>query len=94
MVWKFESRGVSVFFGVQFTAKRSTIELKLFALIYHIIYIQNTGIAGCIVGCLLYLAGNSRPDIAFAVHQTAWFSHGPKQSHTVALKQYLKGARD
>jgi hypothetical protein len=46
---------------------------------------------------LLYLAGNSRPDIAFAVHQAARFSHAPKQSHAVAVKRivrYLKGTRE
>jgi hypothetical protein len=49
-----------------------------------------------VVGMLLYLASNSRPDIAFAVHQAARFTHTPKQSHGVALKgiaRYLKGAR-
>jgi hypothetical protein len=45
---------------------------------------------------LLYLANNSRPDIAYAVHQVARFSHFPKQSHGRAIKQivrYLKGTR-
>ena len=31
-----------------------------------------------VVGMLLYLSNNSRPDIAFAVHQCARFSHSPK----------------
>ena len=47
-----------------------------------------------IVGMLLYLASNSRPDIAFAVHQCARFSHCPKVSHEGAIKKicrYLKG---
>lgn len=43
---------------------------------------------------LLYLSGNTRPDITFAVHQCARYSHAPKQSYAVAVKQilrYLKG---
>jgi len=47
-----------------------------------------------VVGMLLYLASNSRPDIAFAVHQCARFSHCPKVSHEGAIKRicrYLKG---
>ncbi len=50
-----------------------------------------------VIGMLLYLAGNSRPDIAFAVNQAARFTHDPKQSHAVAVKRivrYLKGTRD
>ena len=47
-----------------------------------------------VVGMLLYLASNSHPDIAFAVHQCAQFSHCPQASHEIALKKichYLKG---
>ena len=50
-----------------------------------------------IVGMLMYLAGNSRPDIAFAVNQAARFTHSPKQSHAVAVKRilrYLNGTTD
>ena len=50
-----------------------------------------------VVGMLLYLAGNSRPDICFAVHQCARFTHAPKKSHTAAIKRivrYLKGTRN
>jgi hypothetical protein len=46
------------------------------------------------VGMLMYLASNSRPDIAFAVHQCARFTHSPKASHGEAIKRicrYLKG---
>ena len=47
-----------------------------------------------VVGMLLYLASNSRPDIAFAVHQCARFTHCTKRSHERAVKRivrYLKG---
>jgi len=50
-----------------------------------------------VVGMLLYLAGNSRPDIAFAVHQCGRFTHAPKASHEAAvirICRYLKGTRD
>ena len=46
---------------------------------------------------LMYLAANTRPDIAFAVHQAARFSHAPRQSHAIAVKRilrYLKETRD
>jgi hypothetical protein len=46
---------------------------------------------------LLYLSGNSRPDIAFAVHQVARFTHDPRGSHAKAVKRivrYLKGTRE
>ena len=39
-----------------------------------------------VVGMLLYVSSNSRPDICFAVHQAARFTHDPKQSHAVAVK--------
>ncbi len=50
-----------------------------------------------VVGMLLYLSSNSRPDIQFAVHQCARFTHSPKASHAEAVKRiarYLKGTRD
>jgi hypothetical protein len=46
---------------------------------------------------MLYLASNSRPEIAFAVHQCARFNHCPRLCHEVAVKRiarYLKGTRD
>ena len=49
------------------------------------------------VGMLLYLANNTRPDIAFAVHQCARFTHSPRQSHGKAVKRivrYLQGTKD
>ena len=47
-----------------------------------------------IVGMLLYLSTNTRPDISFAVSQVARFSHNPKKSHATAVKmivRYLAG---
>ena len=50
-----------------------------------------------VVGMLMYLSTNTRPDIQFAVHQCARFTHNPKESHGVAIKKiirYLAGTRD
>ena len=50
-----------------------------------------------VIGMLMYLSSNSRPDISYAVHQAARFSHNPKNSHAQAVKRiirYLKGTRD
>ena len=50
-----------------------------------------------VVGMLLYLTTNTRPDIAFAVSQVARFTHNPKESHATAVKmivRYLKGTRN
>ena len=51
-----------------------------------------------VVGMLLYLAGNTWPDIAFeVVHQCARFSHHPKKCHEDAVKHiihYLKGTHE
>ena len=49
-----------------------------------------------VVGMLLYLAANSRPEIAYVVHQCARFTHNPKASHGAAVKQiclYLQGTK-
>jgi len=49
-----------------------------------------------VVGMLLYL-GHSRPDISFATHQCARYTHFPKQAHEDALiriGRYLKGTLD
>jgi Reverse transcriptase (RNA-dependent DNA polymerase) len=43
-----------------------------------------------IIGMLLYLSTNTRPDITFAVSQAARFSHCPKQSHATAVKTILR----
>ena len=50
-----------------------------------------------IIGMLLYLANNTRPDITFAVSQVARFTHSPRKSHAVAVEiilRYLKGTAD
>jgi len=50
-----------------------------------------------VVGMLMFLAGNSRPDIAFAVHQCVRFTHCAKESHGTAVKRilrYLNGTKD
>lgn len=50
-----------------------------------------------VIGMLLYLSTNTRPDIAYAVSQVARFTHAPKQSHAVAVKmigRYLRRTRD
>ena len=44
----------------------------------------------------MYLATNSRPDIAFSVNQCARFTHNPKHSHAQGVKRilrYLKGTQ-
>ena len=50
-----------------------------------------------IVGMLMYLAQNFRPDIAYAVHQCARFAHDPIKSQVVEIKRilrYLQGTKD
>ena len=44
-----------------------------------------------------YLASNTRPDISFAVHQFARFTHNTTESHDTAVKiicWYLQGTKD
>ena len=43
-----------------------------------------------VVWILLYLAGNNQPDITFAVHQAAWFSHRPMQCHEDVVKHIVR----
>ena len=50
-----------------------------------------------ILGMLMYLANNTRPDIARAVHACVRYTHSPKKSHATAVKhilKYLKGTLD
>ena len=44
----------------------------------------------------MFLAANSKPDIAFAVHQCARFTHCTRRSHeqaVIRICRYLKGTR-
>ena len=43
-----------------------------------------------VVGMLLYLDANSCPEIAYAVHQCACFTHAPKDSQAKAVKRILE----
>ena len=50
-----------------------------------------------VVGMLLYISNNTRPDITFAVSQVARFTAQPKVSHAKAIKsivRYLSGTKD
>ena len=50
-----------------------------------------------VVGMMMYLCNNSRPDIAFAVHQCARHSFSPKRKHAEYLKRigrYLLATKD
>jgi hypothetical protein len=42
------------------------------------------------IGMLMYLAGNTHPDIAYAVHQAARFMHGTRNSHAAGVKRILR----
>ena len=47
-----------------------------------------------IIGMVLYLASNTRPDIYFAVHRYDRFTHNTKASHETSMKrifQHLQG---
>ena len=49
-----------------------------------------------VIEMMLYLASNTRPDISFAVHQCARFTHNTKASHNTSVKsicRYLKGTK-
>ena len=50
-----------------------------------------------IIGMLLHLSGNTRPDVALAVSQVCRFAAAPKKAHATAVKhmlRYLKKAMD
>ena len=43
-----------------------------------------------VIGMLLYLTANSRPDIQFTVHQCARFTHNPRRTHGEAIKRIVR----
>ena len=43
-----------------------------------------------ILGMLMYIPANTRPDTAYAVHQAARFSHAPRNCHAFAIKRILR----
>ena len=50
-----------------------------------------------VIGMLMYLSNTTRPDLVFAVHQCARFTHFPKRCHELALKRigrYMVGTKD
>jgi hypothetical protein len=50
-----------------------------------------------IVGMIMYLSANTRPDLAYAIHQAGRNNHAPRASHATAVKRilrYLSGTRD
>ena len=50
-----------------------------------------------VIGMILYLASNTRPDIYFDVHQCARFTHNTKVSHETTVKRickYLQGTKE
>ena len=60
-------------------------------------YTQHPWKYSTIVGMLIYLATNTRPDISFATSQVARYSKSPRQSHATAVKtiiRYLKRTSD
>ena len=49
-----------------------------------------------VIGMVLYLESNKRPDISFAVNQCAQFTHNTKASHNTAVNRicrYLQGTK-
>jgi hypothetical protein len=42
-----------------------------------------------VVGMLMYLANNTRPDIAYATNQCARFTHVARHSHAQAVKRII-----
>ena len=50
-----------------------------------------------VIGMTLYLASNKKPDISFAFHRCARFTHKTKASHETAVNRicrYFQGTKD
>jgi hypothetical protein len=50
-----------------------------------------------VIGMMMYLSSNAHPEIQFAVHQCARFTHCPRASHEEGVKhicRYLQGVKD
>jgi hypothetical protein len=50
-----------------------------------------------VIGMMMYLSSNAHPEIQFAVHQCARFTHCPRGCHEEAVKhicRYLQGVKD
>jgi hypothetical protein len=43
-----------------------------------------------VIGMLMNISENTRPDIAYAVHQAARFTHGARKSHAAGVKRILR----
>ena len=57
---------------------------------------QETFNYASVIGMLIYLSNTTRPDISFAIHQCARFTHKPRRSHELVLKRigrYLVGTK-
>ena len=49
-----------------------------------------------VIGMMLYLKSNTKPNSSFSVHQCAWFTHNTKVSHDISMKRilwYLQGTK-
>ena len=43
-----------------------------------------------VIGMILYLASNKRPDISFAFQQCAWFTNNTKESQETSVKRICR----
>ena len=56
-----------------------------------------TNLYASVIEMMLYLASNTRPDISFAVHQCARFTHNTKEPHEISVKRifrYIQSTKD